>query len=167
MNAKGLTAVAGWLAEYGQTVVSTDEGLDLADGEVELRVRRRADGWIVHKVWRDQDRGVVFAASDATDVDRYLALTSANEVRARLGLPRSRHGVQTDADGIAMPADGFVLTGDLKAGFVLTHGATGRAWRFASDIEASRFSRYASTPPDLLRRAITSPHPDFGDARNR
>ena len=156
-----LGPVAHWLAEYGRSVKADAEVLTIADDEVTLAIRHDGDRWTVHKTWRDEDRGISFAGASAEDVDRYLTLISANEIRRRLGLPPLRHGITTGPDGMAIPRAGFSLSGDLDRGFTLTEGSSGREWRFASDIEASRFSLYADVPVERLRSAIVSPGNDL------
>ncbi|MEZ3161985.1 Imm61 family immunity protein [Microbacterium sp. BWT-B31] len=157
MTTFGLTAVADWLAETGRAVQQQPTGLSVADDEVTLRIAKDDHEWVIHKTWRDEDRGVVFTSSSVEDVDRYLTLLTANEVRARRGLPPLRHGITTGPDGIAEPFAGFALSGGLDNGFVLQDTRTGERWMFASDIEAARFSRYHRLEPRELRAAILGP----------
>ncbi|MEZ3162021.1 Imm61 family immunity protein [Microbacterium sp. BWT-B31] len=156
MTAFGLTEVADWLAETGRAVQQQPTGLSVADDEVTMRIAQDDHEWVIHKTWRDEDRGVVFTSPSVEDVDRYLTLLTANEVRSRKGLPPLRHGITTRPDGIAEPSNGLNLSGDLDRGFVLTDPRTGEERRFASDIEAARFSRYIGLAPGVLRSAILS-----------
>lgn len=158
MTQEQLAAVANWLGEYGRAIRWSDDGLTIADDEISFEVRRNAPGrWEVRKTWRDEDRGLVFAADSAEDVDRYLTLVSANDIRRRIDLRPLRHGISTDPAGIAVPAEGFTLTGDLDHGFTMVDTRTHRSWRFGSDIEAARFSLYADVPVGRLRAAVLSP----------
>jgi hypothetical protein len=152
-----LIPVAVWLAQNGRFVEKTPDGFSVADDEVTLEVSRVGKGWEIHKVWRDDDRGIVFSASSAEDVDRYLTVLTANEVRNRHGLPMIRHGVETGPDGLAKPCGDFVLSGELDRGFILRDTSDDRSWRFARDVEAARFSRYMAISPDRLRTELLSP----------
>ncbi|GAA3638879.1 hypothetical protein GCM10022200_22820 [Microbacterium awajiense] len=156
MTATTLSTIARWLTDHGQSARLTETGLDLGGDDTVLEVRSSGEGWTVRKFWRDQDRGVTFAAAAAADVDRYLAVISAGEVRTRLGLERLRNDVQLD-DGTSVAQPGYTLTGDLSDGFVLTDSASGRSWTFASDVDAARYSRYAHLAPDDVRALITAP----------
>lgn len=149
--------IVDWLTANGRSVREEDDGFAASDDEVVLHVSGGGSGWTIRRVWRDDDRGIAFATSSVEDIDRYLALLTANEVRARRGLAPLRHGISTDAEGVAQPVDGLVLSGDLGLGFTLVDGPAAREWRFASDIEAARFSRYRDVTPDRLRAAILAP----------
>ncbi|NYF15253.1 hypothetical protein HDC37_000065 [Microbacterium sp. AK009] len=110
--------------------------------------------WSVRRTWRDEDRGTAFVAHTAEDVDRYLTLHFAKEVRAERGLRPVSHGIEMRTDGTAKPPSGFELSGNLDDGFVFSDAASGRNWRFASDIEAARFGRYVDVPAADLRASI-------------
>lgn len=151
-----LSTIARWLADHGQPARLTATGLDLGGDETVLEVRPSGEGWTVRTRWRAQDRGVAFAAATAADIDRYLAIISAGEVRTRLGLDRLHSDVHLE-NGTSVAQPGYTLTGDLSDGFLLTHNASGRSWTFASDIDAARYSRYAHLSADDVRALIIAP----------
>lgn len=143
-----------WLRGDSRSVRDSADAIVIASDEETLDITRDLGQWRVRKTWRDQDRGIVFMASAAEDVDRYLTLHFANEIRAERGLRPVRHGIELLPDGTAVPASGFTITGDLDNGFVLSHADSGRTWGFGSDIEAARFSRYVDVSAADLREAI-------------
>ena len=154
MIPSSLDALTIWLEDDRRTVTGRLEGFSVSDEEVTLDIRRVGGAWVVFKTWRDQNRGVVFIGASDDDVDRYLTLAFANDKRNARGLRPLRHSLPLGDAGQASPVDGFALTGDLDRGFLLTDNASGRAWTFASDIEAARYSRYAGVPVKDLRRRV-------------
>jgi len=149
-----LSALTIWLEDDRRAVTGRSEGFSVSNDEVTLDIRRVGEAWVVSETQRDQDRGVVFEGPSDDDVDRYLTVVFANDKRNARGLRPLRHGIALNDAGYALPVEGFALTGDLDRGFVLTDRASGRAWTFASDIEAARYSRYAGVPVEELRSRV-------------
>lgn len=162
-----LTAVTSWLQGALRAVMEHADGFSVVDDEVTLDVRDLGGKWVVSKTWRDKDRGVVFEAPSTGDVDRYLTLAFANDKRNARGLRPLGHLITIGDAGNALPVDGFTLTGDLDHGFLLTDTATRRAWRFASDVEAARFSGYVDVPVERLRSGVDQVSRDLLDGDGR
>jgi hypothetical protein len=128
-------------------------GFRVDDGEVSLRITREDGAVVVHKTWRNDDRGVVMASGDPADVDRYLTLAYVNGVRAGHKLDRLRPFLPSgSAPGTVAP--GFRLDGRLGRGFELVPVEGEREPRrfFESDLEASRFSYCSTLDADEIRR---------------
>lgn len=142
------------LAPDAMSLSAIDDALVLRSDEVTLRIERADGGWLVHKQWRNDDRGVVFRSPEVTDVARYLLTLFTNDIRRTHGLAPVRRKITMSDDGVALPADGFTLSGDLDTGFVLSAGDDEPARFFASDIEAARFSHVASDDLDSIRSSI-------------
>ncbi|MXS76034.1 hypothetical protein CSIV_10645 [Microbacterium sp. CSI-V] len=139
---KDLSAVdeVGRLAPDVISVTRTDTAVVVQADEMTLRVTLAGRTWRVRKSWRSDDRGVAFEATDETDIARFLIAMFANDIRRARGLTPRRRAVTLSDEGLAQPAAWFTLSREPDAGFVLTDTYRRVRWRFASDLDAARFS---------------------------
>lgn len=122
------------------SVTRTDTAVVVQADELTFRVTLVGRAWRVRKSWRSDDRGVAFEATDETDIARFLISMFANDIRRARGLAPRRRAVTLSDEGLARPAASFTLSGSPDAGFVLTDTLRQIRWRFASDLDAARFS---------------------------
>lgn len=122
------------------SVTRTDTAVVVQADESTLRVTLVGRTWRVRKSWRSDDHGVAFEATDETDIARFLIAMFANDIRRARGLAPRRRAVTLSDDGLAQPAASFTLSREPDAGFVLTDTYRRVHWRFASDLDAARFS---------------------------
>lgn len=139
---RDLSAVdeVGRLAPDVISVTRTDTAVVIQADELTFRVTLAGRTWRVRKSWRSDDRGVAFEANDETDIARFLIAILANDIRRARGLTPHRRAVTLSDDGLAQPAASFTLARGQDAGFVLTDTYRRVRWRFASDLDAARFS---------------------------
>lgn len=139
---KNLSAVdeLARLAPSAISVARTDTAVVVQAGELTFRVTLMGRAWRVRKSGRSDDRGVAFEATDETDIARFLIAMFANDIRRARGLAPRQRAVTLSDDGLAEPAASFMLSGSPDAGFVLTDTYRQIRWRFASDLDAARFS---------------------------
>lgn len=121
-------------------VTRTDTAVVVQADELTFRVTPVGRTWRVRKSWRSQDRGVAFETSDETDIGRFLIAMLTNDIRRARGLVPRRRAVTLSDEGLAQPAASFTISGSPDAGFVLTDTYRQIRWRFASDLDAVRFS---------------------------
>lgn len=144
------------LARLAPDVVSvarTDSAFVVRADELTLRITIAGRTWRVRKTWRSHDRGVAFETNDDTDIGRFLVAVLANDIRRSLGLAPRRRAVTLSDEGLARPAASFTLSRGPNAGFVLTDSFSRSRWRFASDLDAARFSWIAAlTWTEVLSR---------------